>query len=326
VGALLYTVAAGKLPHHFSNKGLAITGVTMPKELTHWMLAERALDGLPKGSRVGEIIAGHRGAYLGGAVLPDTLAHLGNGPNQKTARRLGQRFHDTPGNSFLPLINAERRFPEGLPPALFSCFLGVISHMEADVALHPYVYAATGAAGIGEHYRLETAIDVRFLREGNAPAPRRLARLLDSETREVLVSATGLLFDPDGELPRRALERSLQLHCRYQSMYDRTFWKMAVRLLARFRGAQFREQRHLFYPLRRSNEGMIAELENGWCHPETGELKGASLDDLARQAVERTVQLFLHIEAKGTLAAALTSLPGANLLTGLHGVKKDAGS
>ena len=294
----------------------------MPKELTHWMLAERALDGLPSGSRLGGIIARHRKAYLGGAVLPDTLAHLNSGPKHPAARLLGQRFHDTPGNSYLPLINAERRFSEGLPPALFSCFLGVISHMEADVALHPYVYAATGSAGIGEHYRLETAIDVRFVRDGSAPVQRRLDRLLDAGTREVLVSAAGLLFDPEGELPRQVLERSLQLHCRFQSMYNRTFWKMAVRLLARLCGAPFQEQRHLFYPLRGFAKGMIDERDNGWRHPETGELKSASLDDLASQAVERTVQLFLRIEADGSLAAALATLPGANLLTGLHGVKK----
>jgi hypothetical protein len=298
----------------------------MPKELTHWMLAERALDGLPDGSRVAGIITRHRGAYLGGAVLPDTLAHLCHGPDYPTARLLSRRFHDATENSYLPLISAERHFPEGLPPALFSCFLGVISHMEADVALHPYVYAATGNAGIGEHYRLETAIDMQFLRDGSAPAQRRLDRLLDSGTREVLVSAAGLLFDPEGELPRLALERSLQLHCRYQSLYDRTLWKMAVRLLARLWGAPFREQRHLFYPLRGSNGEKSRECEKGWRHPETGALEHSSLDDLARGAVERTVQLFLRIEAEGTLAAALATYPGANLLTGLHGVKKTGDS
>jgi hypothetical protein len=295
----------------------------MPKELTHWMLAERALAGLPDGSRLARIIARHREAYLGGAVLPDTLAHVFRGPFHPTARLLGHRFHDAPGNSYEPLIRAEARFPDGLPPALFSCFLGVISHMEADMVLHPYVYAATGSAGIGEHYRLETAIDVSLLRRGAAPAQRRLDRLLGASTREVLISAAGLLFDPEGELPRRALQRSLALHCRFQSMYERTFWKLAVRLLARLCGSPFLEQRHLFYPLTGSGGRSIEAGHDGeWCHPETGELKSASLDDLAREAVERTVAVFRRIEAAGTLEAALVSAAGANLLTGLHGVGK----
>jgi hypothetical protein len=256
-------------------------------------------------------------------VLPDTLAHILSGPYHPTARILGHRFHDAPGNSYQPLISAEARFPDGLPPALFSCFMGVISHMEADMTLHPYVYAATGCAGIGEHYRLETAIDVHFLGGGSLPVQRRLDRLLGASTREVLISAAGLLFDPDGELPREALERSLALHSRFQSMYDRTFWKMAVRLLARLRGAPFREQRHLFYPLRRSRGVLVgAGKEAEWRHPETGELQNASLDDLARQAVERTVAVFLRIEEAGSLAAALAAPAGANLLTGLHGVGK----
>ena len=142
-----------------------------------------------------------------------------------------------------------------------------------------------------------------------------------------LVGAAGLLFDPEGELPRRALEESLAQHCRFQARYDRTFWKLAVRLCARLCGSPFREQRHLFYPVSWSREGtnetgLEAGPGNEWRHPETGELKNASIEDLARQAVQRTVEVFLRIEAAGTLAEALASPPGANLLTGLPGVKK----
>jgi hypothetical protein len=294
----------------------------MPKELTHWLLAERALDALPKSSRLKEIITRYREAYLGGAVLPDTLAHIFRGPYHPTARNLGRRFHNQTGNSYQPLISAEARHPEGLPPALLACFLGVISHMEADIALHPYVYAATGSADIGAHYRLETAIDVGFLQQGSAPAQRRLDRLLSGPDREALASAAGLIFDPEGKLPRRALEQSVALHCRFQSLYDRAFWKLAVRLLARVCGSPFREQRHLFYPLGGVRKGIETGEEKGWRHPETGELWGASLDDLAQQAVERTAALFLRIEAAGSLADALAQTPGANLLTGLQGVSK----
>ena len=294
----------------------------MPKELTHWMLAERALASLPNGCRVQRTISQHRKAYLGGAVLPDTLAHIFRGPFHPTARVLSQRFHDARGNSYAPLIRAERRFPDGMPAPLFSCLLGVICHMEADMALHPYVYAATGSA-IGEHYRLETGIDLHFLQRGAAPAHRRLDRLLCSSTKEVMVNAAGLLFAPDGELPRRALEHSLALHCRFQAMYDRTLWKLAVRVLGTLCGSPFKEQRHLFYPVRAAKGGMVeAGGDGAWRHPESGELRNASLDELACEAVERTVAVFRRIEAAGTLEEALSAPPGANLLTGLHGVVK----
>jgi len=295
----------------------------MPKELTHWMLAEQAAAGLENGSRLKRIIGQHRQAYLGGAVLPDTLAHIFRGPFHPTARVLSHRFHNPSENSYAPLIHAERHHPDGIPAPLLACFLGVICHMEADAALHPYVYAATGSAGIGEHYRLETGIDVHFLRCGRAPAQKRLDRLLSGSSRDVLVHAAELLFNPEGELPRRAIEQSLALHCRCQAMYDRAFWKLAVRVLGRVCGPPFREQRQLFYPLRGWKFGAIKTGGGGlWRHPESGELRGESLDDLAQQAVERTVALFRRIEAEGTFAAALGRHPGANLLTGLHGVTK----
>ena len=295
----------------------------MPKELTHWILAERALAGLPDGSRLRRIIVAHRKAYLGGAVLPDTLAHILRGRFHPAARSLSHRFHDAGGNSYAPLIRAERRFPGELPATLFSCFLGVICHMEADMALHPFVYAAAGTAGIGGHYRMETGIDVHFLQRLAEPAHRRLDSLLCASSKEAMLTTARLLFDPVGELPRRALEHSLALHCRFQAMYDRLFWKLAVKVLGRVCGSPFSEQSHLFYPLLASRERMVGAGGNGeWRHPESGEMKRTSLDDLAREAVERTAAIFRRIEAAGTFAAALDTHPGANLLTGLHGVKK----
>ncbi|HJV36294.1 zinc dependent phospholipase C family protein [Geomonas sp.] len=296
----------------------------MPKEITHWMLAERALEALPEGSRLRKVIACHKKAYLGGAVLPDTLAHIFKGPFHPTARELGHRFHDAPGNSYAPLIAVERRFPDGLPPELLSCLLGVISHMEADVSLHPYVYAASGQAGIGEHYRIETAIDLHFLRSPTPPGQRRLDRLLCPATRKVMASAAGHLFDPEGALPPAALERALELHCRFQAMYDRTLWKIAVRLLARIFGSPYREQRHLFYPLRgRWGGGKFPTAKTKWRHPESGEMRDSGIEELTRETVERTVRVFERIEQAGSLATALSTPPGANLLTGLPGVTKD---
>jgi len=295
----------------------------VPKELTHWMLAERALTLLPAKSRLAGIIARNRKAYLGGAVLPDTLAHLFRGPFHPTARMLGQLFHDPPGNSYQPLVRAESSFPEGLPEPLLSCFLGVITHMEADAALHPYVYAKTGPKGIGEHYRLETAIDLLLLQSGKVPSLRRLARIVDPGTGEILVRSLGLLLDPDGKLPRRALVKALSSHCWCQSLYDQSFWRVAVRILAAAFGSPFREQQQLFYPPARSARPGKAGTESYWHHPESGFLMDRTLNDLMRLAVERTVELFLLIEKGGSLAVALTGVSGPNLLTGLHGVKKE---
>jgi hypothetical protein len=293
--------------------------MNMPKELTHWILAERALAGLSKDSRLRELILKHHDIYLGGAILPDTLLHLYRGPYAATTLILAKHFHDTDGNSFLPLIQAEQRFPEGLHPAILACLLGVITHMQADIVFHPFVYALTGTSEIGRHYRLETDLDVHFLQGGAIPPVRHVADLMTPDTRQIILETCALLFDPDGRLPRQALEQALKLHCRFQKMYDSTFWKLLVTLLAKLVGTPFREQRNLFYPLPDVRENRFGEEAVEWQHPISGELHRTSLEQLAEDTVQRITKLFEHIEAVGSLATALSNKPGENLLTGIHG-------
>lgn len=293
--------------------------VNMPKELTHWILAERALAGLGNAGRLRKLILSHHDCYLGGAVLPDTLLHLVRGPHAKTALALANGFHDTPENSFAPLIRAEERFPDGLPPATLACLLGVITHMQADIVFHPLVFALTGTAGTGRHYQLETELDLHFLHAGCRPARRHVAELMSPGTRSTLIDSLALLFDPTGSLPRQALEQGLNLHCRMQGLYDRTFWKLAVRLAALLAGAPFKNLRHLFYPLLGSRRDRLGASPLEWRHPVTGETHRTSISQLSDAAVQRMVATFERIDEAGSLAPALTQNPGENLLTGMHG-------
>ena len=299
--------------------------MNMPKELTHWFLADQARAGLRPDSRLRGIIESHLPAYLGGSVLPDTLLHLFRGEHAADALALAHSFHDATGNSFAPLIHAEGCFPNGFPPALLACLLGVITHIQTDIIFHPFVYAVTGPAGIGRHYQVETAIDCYFLDNGTIPAKRHLADMMSAETRETLITVCALLFDRDGKLPRLALEQALASHCRFQAMYDNIFWKLAVRLLATCIGSPFKEQRHLFYPLSHTSViGSLGDSSHGWRHPVTGEVHRSSLEDMANEAVRRIMALFTRIESQGSLAAALVNRPGENLLTGLHGIQRSA--
>lgn len=291
----------------------------MPKELTHWIMAERALEGLG-GAPLAETIRPNHSLYLAGSVLPDTLLHLFRGADSGAALRLADRFHDPEGNGFAPFIGAEAAHGAPLPPPLLACLLGVISHMVADATFHPWVYSQCDSSDMGLHYRLETAMDVHFLQLTPPPA-RRLAELITDDGR-VLVDAMAMLFDPGGELPRDALERALSLHCRFQGMYDRFWWKLAALLLGSLPGSPVREKRQLFYPLDPAGRKhrRLVESVTRWRHPVDGDVRHSSLDDLAAIAVQETIATFERIQERGTLAAALESPPGANLLTGKAGV------
>jgi hypothetical protein len=297
----------------------------MPKELTHWLLATRIYEGLPDQGRLKTAIGGNLPAYLLGAVLPDTLLHLFRGPHSSTARALSHAFHDSVGNSFAPLIHAEDTYPEGLPPAMLACFLGVITHMETDIVFHPLVYALTGSGGIGRHYRIETDIDRCFLDSGTLSAISHVADLIGSDTHDTVIEACARIFDPERTLPQAALKDSLALHGHIQGMYDSTFWKLAARILAIVKGAPFRDQQHLFYPIfpwARAPFTPDGSIE--WKHPVTGKQQHCSLMNLADRVVEKTIDLFGQIGETGSLARTLGSRPAENMLTGLPGISLDA--
>lgn len=293
----------------------------MPKELTHWLLADRAFAGLDNDCHLRSVIESHHSLYLGGAVLPDTLLHLLRGSHTATALTLAHTFHDTPGNSFAPLIRGEQHFSAGLPAVMLACLLGVLTHIVTDIVFHPFVFALTAADGIGRHYQIETDIDLHFTQSGVKSPVRHLADLIAPDTQEFFISAISLLFDPDDRVPRSALEQALADHCRIQAMYDANFWKLAVRILGSVLGSPYREQRHLFYPVLSAKTDRFALTNaNGWRHPVSGELILTTLEELADQAVERISALFERINAAGSLAETLSENPGENLLTGMYGV------
>lgn len=294
----------------------------MPKELTHWILAERALAGLDTDSRTAEIIRAHRGLYLAGAVLPDTLLHLFRGPYAAVAPALAHNFHDTGDNCYIPLIRIEQEFPDGLPTWLLACLLGVLTHMQGDIIFHPFVFGVTGNSTMGRHYRMETAIDIYLMRRGAIVPTKHLRTLITPQVREELVIAGTLLFDPQGKLHPSAMGEALDLHCLFQGKYDQLFWKLVAHISGRLPGSPLTDKRHLFYPLRRSRDDMMIADSDSWLHPVTGKRHTATIDELADQAVLRTIAAMNDIEQLGSLAAALSKAPGENLLTGMHGVKQ----
>lgn len=295
----------------------------MPKEKTHWILAEQAFAGLPP-SPLKTILWTHHDLYLSGAVLPDTLMHLFHGPQARTALALSKRFHDTGGNSYAPFIEAEARCADGIPPRLMACLLGMIAHMQADIVFHPFIYAVGGTEDIGRHYRLETALD-GYSQRRIAPAPARyLKDLLDAAARDDLTTASAMIFDPGGELPRESHEQALDLHCRFQGFYDRTHWQLAVRLLGLLHVPLVKNYQHLFYPLHPGSDDVLLAGTVPWQHPVTGELRTDSIEVLAGHAVQCTIDILTRIAEAGSLAPALTEPPGENLLTGMYGVRAEA--
>jgi hypothetical protein len=301
----------------------------MPKELTHWWLAAEALQQLPPGRPISNLLKAEQAAWLLGAVLPDTLMHLVRGPWSAIALKLAHDFHEPQGNSFAPLVRfveqqslAVEKQPLPAPassdtplaPATLACLLGVAAHMEADIVFHPYICALSGD-DLGQHYRFETELDLKFLQEGKKPPVRHLKELLKSQNSSVAVTVAQGIFDPHEELPRDVIQQALHLHSRIQSMYDTPGWQLLARFLALLPVHGLRCRQKLFYPLSPHKEQNVA-WPGQWRHPSTGELRYDTPEELATTAIDRIVQLVRRVDEEGVLTA-FKEQAGENLVTGL---------
>lgn len=285
----------------------------MPKELTHWWLAAEALQQLPPGRPISNLLKAEQAAWLVGAVLPDTLMHLVRGPWSAIALKLAHDFHEPHGSSFAPLVRfTEKNSP--LPPAIQACLLGVAAHMEADIVFHPYICALSGN-DLGQHYRFETELDLKFLQEGKRPPVRHLKELLNNQNSSVAVTVAQGIFDPHEELPRDVIQQALHLHSRIQSMYDTPGWQLLARFLALLPVSGLRCWQKLFYPLSPHKERNVA-WPGQWRHPSTGELRYDTPEELATTALDRIVQLVRRVDEEGVLTA-FKEHAGENLVTGL---------
>lgn len=294
----------------------------MPKELTHWIIAQRSLDALDHGSETSILLREHYHLYLAGAVLPDTLLHLVRGPDTVVALDLADLFHDTGKNSYAPLISFEENSKEPLSPETKACLLGVLCHMQADIVFHPFVHSISGWDDIGRHYALETEIDCCLLRNGAEPPVRLMKEIGSAERLEIAEEVCRMLFDPQGRLSQGGVADALELHCKYQGMYDTLFWKMLMSVCGILPFKNLRQQRHLFYPLLGADRKKTLAGEGSWEHPVTGHLQKTTLKDLADLAVSRTAAFFTQFDGQKTFKSILEDARGENLLTGLYGVQK----
>ncbi len=286
----------------------------MPKELTHWWLADQTISQLHDTSTIKILLNTQQSAYLIGSVLPDTLLHLVIGADSQTALELAGRFHEPVGNSFTPLIRFIEQHPV-LSPVQEACLLGVASHMLADIVFHPFVCAVAGT-DLGEHYRIETELDLWLLHEGKRPQTSRMKDLVkDAAAAGVIPAVMQELFDPEQLLPTATFETAIRLHSLIQGMYGTVGWQLVASGLAKLPSSFLRSRYKLFYPFR-WHHGRARNWPISWSDPARGEYRHETPDQLLTEAIQRTIALFLTIEQQG-IHTALQNQPGENLVTGL---------
>ena len=142
----------------------------MPKEITHWRLAERVGQSLGEGP-LRQAVRACPKAFMLGSVFHDCGYYAGDSRRYDVAS-LADRLHGAKGEDTFEVLRlaVTRCVNQPISPPAVSFLAGLATHIAADCVFHPFVYYFTGnyydsrlerrRAARRAHRRLEVLIDL----------------------------------------------------------------------------------------------------------------------------------------------------------------------
>jgi hypothetical protein len=300
----------------------------MPKELTHWVIAKKALDRLEPGP-VKQALLGHFPTFLLGATAPDTpmYALLDSERYAKVARRLhGSEGEDT----FDPPARVLRQF-RGMDAAAFA--LGVVSHVMTDAIFHPWIMYYSGGChdpedsvrhhNLFRHRLLESWLDLHYARQNPALAGFHHRRLFRGGSASLGRTASffSVLFGGE-KRPEAGVNAAIYCHSLFHWAFTKGWIGFVARGAGRFLGKGPLAYVPLFHPGSGQPGAQLFSSPINYRHPVTGRARATDLAALEGRASAVTARIFAqaqsHLE-KGSLPELFERFKGPSLESGLVG-------
>jgi hypothetical protein len=300
----------------------------MPKEITHWIIAEAVSKRLEGTFLEGPLRRSPNLLHIGAIIHDAPYYYLKNDFDSRFGS-LPTRLHGTVDDA-VELVESLLRYLMGLPEdekgKLEAFLVGLISHLFADALMHPLIFYLTGpydapdlqcrSAARHDHRMLESLIDLclaggyhrirgyslaAYIRDAEMP----LLRLHDHLDKT-------WLGDEDTERFAEGLLSSFRLFSFMQSLYRNRLAGRLAPLLSAVTPPRVREVLALVYTPRLMDQCWRIEGEIPSRHPSTGEFRGQNIRVLFQDAVDRSVEFCLGLEPlfrPGSSAPGAWSLP-----------------
>ncbi len=306
----------------------------MPKELTHWILAEKAYRMLEAKSGLKAIIKQYKNLYLSGAVILDTPFYMVYGNGKDVMYKVAAQLHDNPINRADFGTRIIARFPPQMTEAIIALLLGVITHIHADSSFHPMVFYFSGKKDPADqktsktagyrHHKLETFLDLYFKESFQLENGGLFSNILDKIEidKKIYLDILSALYKLDMNIDRFHIEKSLLMHRTIQAMFDKNLPRIIFKLLNTIPGLDFREYLSNFYPQHKPKADSLFLSPFTYRHPVTGENFQHSVTDLESHALQGILDMFHSIEQYrdgGSFVEGFRRLKGSSLYTGMAG-------
>jgi hypothetical protein len=294
----------------------------MPKEISHWYLADQVKSALPAESVFKEPVQTYENLFFLGAVAPDIPFYYLVGPKASRILAAAEPFHRPDAGALTPVLSFfDRMGGANADPGALSLGAGIISHIQADTAFHPLVYYYSGQSRVhpgamARHREFETALDLYLLHQTGPGARISLTRTL-AETevaRHRLMGYLAGLFNLNEPGDRTCLGYAVRSHACYQALFQNpSLYRFLKRLNKRPRRA-LDLALSLVYPPGQNGDLPFFRRQFHYQDPVTGRLCRAGIKDLTRQTVTSALSLLAGLSDQMLAHRPAISLPaGAGL-------------
>jgi hypothetical protein len=319
----------------------------MPKEVSHWVLAERTLDLIEPGPARSAIEA-HPHFYYLGAIIYDSPYYAFGVRNTDAFLSVVSRLHGVEAeDTFEPYRGFARSYDYEIPPEALSFFAGALTHYSGDVVFHPFVNHFSGkyddndprerARAQGRHRGLEGLMDIYFssifahdtghsTRMGIGAGLRnrgRLRRTLDalSERREMIEEVVGRFYWSEAmDIPVWDL---LRRHAQIQRLFFKRLLGIPITIAGGMIGGGLWVVAATFYRsgirrrARKDPETTLPFFSSPvtFTHPNTGDVVKGSVEDLAARMTTMGADLINSYQKLSVRGEAVRFLRNENGLS-----------
>jgi len=284
----------------------------MPKEITHWLIAEAVSKRLEGTCLEGPLSRNPNLLHIG-AIIHDAPYYYLKGDFDSRFGSLPTRLHGTVDDA-VELV--ERLLRHLLVQAeedrekLTAFLVGLVTHLFADALMHPLIFYLTGPydardarrrnAARQDHRMLESLVDMCIAGGYHAVRGYSLAAYIRNSEMSLLRLHDHLdrswLGDEDTERFAEGLLFSFKFFSLMQSLYRNRLVGRLAPLLFRIAPPQVREVLALAYSPGLMDQCRKIEGEILYRHPATGEGCKGDIRVLFREAVDRSVDFCLGLE------------------------------
>ena len=278
----------------------------MPKEISHWYLADRVKSLLPEDSVFFDPVHTCENLFFLGAVAPDSPFYYLAGPGSARIRSAAEPFHRPDPGALTPVLSFfEQTQQFGMDTRALSLGAGILCHILADTVFHPLVYYYSGMPRVhpgatARHRQFETALDQYFMHQADRDVRTSLYRIL-SQTEvapKTLINYLGKLFALEKPGDFTGLGYAVRSHAFYQALFQNRGVYRILSRLNRGRHRAMEKALSLFYPDDQKKSASFFDTGFQYRDPDSGRECCADIPGLVLKTETRALELLARVSGQ----------------------------